>query len=149
MLRWREEHARPKVSIWVGRERQTESDTPIAVVRLIFANRGHDRELTLLQFEVPKPANVMLDYTVWKSPDLVKAGSMRMVRIPLEVVCNQIGLYMPNATNEQLAKTMGNLKVVFSTGDGDRHAIAVTGENRRRLVDWVRERASARRAAVR
>ena len=70
MLRWREEHARPKVSIWVGRERQTESDTPIAVVRLIFANRGHDRELTLLQFEVPKPANVMLDYTVWKSPDL-------------------------------------------------------------------------------
>jgi len=147
VLRWREQHAKPVISVWVGNHRNNTNDPDRFVAICTFANRGHDRELVLFQFEVPRAA-AMLDYTFWNSPELVKVGSTRIAEVAVERLRNDIGVYMPNASTPDLVRAMTDIRAVFVTGDGERHISKLRQQNRRRMQAWVIERATARRAVL-
>lgn len=135
------------VSVWVGHHRNDANDPGRFVAICTFANRGHDRELVLLQFEVPRAAAV-IDYTFWKSPELVKVGSTRMAEVAGERLRSDIGVYMPNASTRDLVRAMTDLRAVFVTGDGERHSAKLRQQNKRRMQAWVVERATARGAVL-
>lgn len=147
VLRWREQHARPVVSVWVGQQRDDVNDPGRFVVLATFANRGHDRELVLFQFEVPR-ANAAIDHTIWKGAELVKAGSTRLVPVSVERLRGQIGIYIPNASTRDLARAMTDIRAVLVTGDGERHIARLKAQNKQRMQAWIAERATARRTVL-